>query len=115
MSDYSTNWTRQELKAYILIFCANADFVETKTETEFIKNIIDEETYNRLHQEFDNSNDYQSVQKIVATVKKFGYSTDEIERLFTNIKKMYLLDGKLDILEQNLYNGLRHILSPSNN
>lgn len=110
MEEFKTDWTREELKAYILLYCANANFVETKEEKEFIKAKVGEEKYRKVHKEFDKDNDYQRIQKIQATVDRFNYSKHEIDRLFENIKKMFLADGSIDILEENIYRGLQHLL-----
>lgn len=110
MEEFKTNWTREELKAYILLYCAYANFIETKAEKEFIKSKVGEEKYREVHQEFDQDNDYQRIQKIQHTVFRYNYSKSEIDRLFENIKKMFLSDGPIDILEKNIYRGLQHLL-----
>ncbi len=110
MEEFKTNWTREELKAYILLYCAYANFVETKAEKEYIKSKVGEEEYLHIHKEFDQDNDYQRIQKIQDTVMRYNYSKNEIDRLFENIKKMFLMDGSIDILEKNIYRGLQHLL-----
>ncbi|MRT17260.1 hypothetical protein F3C99_09845 [Vitellibacter sp. q18] len=110
MEEFTTDWSREELKAYILLYCANANFIETKEEKEFIKSKVGEEKYKKVHKEFDRDNDYQRIQKIQHTVERFNYSKHEIDRLFENIKKMFLTDGTIDILEENIYRGLQHLL-----
>ncbi len=110
MEEFKTNWSREELKAYILLYCAYADFIETKTEKEYIKSKVGEEKYRHIHKEFDQDNDYQRIQKIQNTVARYNYSKSETDRLFDNIKKMFLVDGSMDILEENIYRGLQHLL-----
>lgn len=110
MEEFETQWTREELKAYILLYCAYANFVETEEERNFIKEKVGEEKYRKIHKEFDSDNDYQRIQKIQHTVARFDYSKHEIDRLFANIKKMFLADGEIDILEKNIYQGLQHLL-----
>lgn len=110
MEEINTSWSREELKAYILLYCAYADFIETEDEKEYIKSKVGEEKYNKIHKEFDDDNDYQRIQKIQATVAQYNYSKNEIDRLFENIKKMFLTDGSIDILEENIYRGLQHLL-----
>ncbi|MBL4668469.1 MAG: hypothetical protein HRT73_16555 [Flavobacteriales bacterium] len=111
MKDFNTNWTRNEFKAYILLYCANADFIETPEEIEMIKSKIDGDTYKSIHKDFDNDNDYQSLQKILSTLKRFEYSEAEIDVLFGKIKDLFLADGEYGTVEQNLYLGLKHLLS----
>ncbi len=113
MQNFETNWTDEELKCYILIFSAHANFKESKEEKKFIISQTHLPVYKKMHLEFKNDNDYQSIQKIRLSVEKHGYNKSEIERLFTEIKEMFLTDGEVDILEENLYNGLHHILADS--
>ena len=39
MENKNINWTKEDLKTYLLIYCANADFSESKIEIEFIKSM----------------------------------------------------------------------------
>ena len=108
--DLTTNWSKAEFKAYLLLFCANADFIESEEEKEFIKSKIDTETYNRIHKEFDADNDYQGIQKIMWTAKKHDYSKEQIDVLMEDIKVLFLSDGEYDTLERNLMIGLKRLL-----
>ncbi|TYP97378.1 hypothetical protein C7447_10463 [Tenacibaculum adriaticum] len=105
-----TNWSKKELQAYLFIYCMNADYDETKNEIEFVKSKIDDETFNRMHTEFEKDNDYISIQKIQSSLDKLGYTHKEIEQLFTEIKDLFLSDNKFDILERNLMMGLKKLL-----
>ena len=109
MSDAKTNWTKEELRIYILIYCANADFSESKIETDFIKSHIQNNNFDKIHQEFENDNDYQSLQKIQSSVKAHGYTNDDLNNLLAEIKTLFLTDNKFDVLEQNVFRGLKHI------
>ena len=104
------NWTKEELKIYTLIYCANANFSESKFEINFIKSKIQTSDFEKIHDEFEKDNDYQSIQKIQSSIKDHGYTDDGIDTLFKEIKALFLSDNKYDILEQNLYRGLSHIL-----
>ncbi|MBK7095313.1 MAG: hypothetical protein IPH57_09820 [Saprospiraceae bacterium] len=111
MEEYQTNWTKEELKIYLLIYCAKADFLESKVETDFIKSKIKDNSFERIHEEFNKDNDYQSIQKIRTTIEKYSYSKDAIAQLFEEMKELFLSDGKYGILEQNLFMGLNHIFN----
>lgn len=110
MKDFTTDWTHQELKAYMLLYCAHADFIVTEEEKEFIKSRISEDDYKRIHREFDKDNDYQRIQKINSTIERLNFSKEEIDKAFESIKKLFLEDGIMDPLETNLYRGLQHLL-----
>ena len=106
-----TNWTKEELLAYILIWCANADFIEHTDEIDFILSKVNPDTYKRIHKEFHSDNDHQSIGKISTTLKRLEYSDSEKNRVFEDMKEIFMADGKFDSLEQNLDRGLKQILS----
>jgi len=110
MKEYETNWSKEELKAYILIYCSQADFVVSQNETDFIKSKINMDNFELINHEVINSSDYESIQKILQSIEKHGYSKNEKEILFQDIKDLFLSDGKYEILEQNLFRGLSRIL-----
>ena len=94
----------------MLLYCANADFIVTPEEKEYIKSKVGEKEYKKIHREFEEDNDYQQIQKINATIERFDYSKEEIDKAFQSIKALFLSDGEMDILEQNIYRGLKHLL-----
>lgn len=108
MKNSSTNWSKEELKAYVLIYCANADFVESKLEINYIKSKIHAGIYEKMHAEFEKDNDYQSIQKIQTFIKEHNYHSED--KLIREILELFLIDDDFDILEKNLYMGLKHIL-----
>lgn len=110
MEEFKTNWTHEELKGYMLLYCAHADFNVSQEEKEYIKSKVGVEKYQKIRKEFEDDNDYQQIQKIHNTIKRLEYSKEEIDEAFKSIKKLFLSDGDMDILEQNIYRGLKHLL-----
>ncbi|QAA80383.1 hypothetical protein EI546_00940 [Aequorivita sp. H23M31] len=110
MKEFETTWTHEELKAYMLLYCAHADFFVSPEEKEYIKSKVGEVEYKKIRKEFDDDNDYQQIQKINAAIERFEYSKEEIDEAFRSIKDLFLSDGEMDILEQNIYRGLKHLL-----
>ncbi len=110
MVSYETDWTRNEFKAYLMLNCANADYIESEEEKELILSKVDKDTYKRIHKEFDKDNDYTRLQKIAHTAKRFGYSKDKADILLDKIKELFLTDHNLNVLEENMFRGLKRIL-----
>lgn len=110
MEDFTTDWTHEELKGYMLLYCAHANFIVSKEEKEYIKSKVGEEKYKKIRDEFEEDNDYQQIQKINSTIERLQYSKEEIDEAFQSIKSLFLSDGEMDILEQNIYRGLKHLL-----
>jgi hypothetical protein len=105
-----TDWTKEELVAYILLFAANSNFTEDEQEKNNIISKVDIDTYERIHKEFDQDNDYKSIQKIMTGLKQHNYSEDALDFLFSDIKELFLADGEFDILERNMFANLKRLL-----
>lgn len=105
-----TNWTKAEFKAYLLAYCAQSDFIETQEEKDFILDLVSSETYKSVHHDLANDNDYQSIQKIQYHLEKFNYSKNEIDTLLNDIKELFLADGTIGIMEENMFRSIKKIL-----
>lgn len=103
-----TNWTKDDLRMYLLIYCANADFSESAEEDDFIKSKILHSDFSKMHAEFEADNDYQSIQKIQSAYEDLNY--DSPDSLMDEMREFFKSDGEFDILERNLLMGLRHVL-----
>ncbi|WP_040281981.1 hypothetical protein [Psychroserpens damuponensis] len=106
-----TNWSKQELVAYILLYVAHSDLKETKREHEYILSRVDLDTYIHIKNEFDADNDYQSITKIVEAVNASQFYKNNPDALFADIKLMAFADGKMDQMEHAMYNSLKKILT----
>ena len=83
----SINWTKKELKIYILLLCANANSVETAEEIKLIKSKTDSKTFDEIYKVFSNHNE------------------DESE-----ISELFLIDNAVDMKEKNITRILDNIL-----
>ena len=110
MKTLEVNWSKEELQTYLFIYCINADYKETKQELEAISLKTNQETYKKMHDEFEKDNDYASIQKINKSLKNLNYSKEERNKLFEEIKELFLSDGSYAILEKNLLRGLHRLL-----
>tara|TARA_Y100000815_G_C13286779_1_gene479118 strand:+ start:918 stop:1253 length:336 start_codon:yes stop_codon:yes gene_type:complete len=105
------HWTRDELVAYILLFAANSDFKEDNRERNIIIKKVDMNTFQEIHDEFDNDNDYQGIKKIMTSLKQHNYDKDDIEVLLADIKTLFFSDGKFNINERNMLKCLERLFS----
>ena len=109
MSEITTDWTKAEFKAYLLLYAANANYFESEDEVEMIKSLVTKDEYKTIHREFDKDNDYQSIQKILYTVEKYKYSVNELNHLVDDINALFNADGEFDILEENMLRALKRL------
>lgn len=110
MSEITTDWSRQEFKAYLLSYAANSNYFEAEEEADMIHNIVSDSAYKRIHKELAKDNDYQSLQKIMYNLDKFNYSKEEIHVLVEDIQKLFLADGEIDLLESNFFHALKRLI-----
>ncbi|MGB0918125.1 MAG: hypothetical protein ACPGU4_11085 [Flavobacteriales bacterium] len=104
-------WTKDELKAYVFFYCANADFVEKEEETDIIRGVVGEDRYKALRKEFGNANDYQRVQNIIKGLEHHGYTSEQLEVLFEEMRTLFHADGAYVVLEQNMHRALKRLLA----
>ncbi len=107
--DYITNWTKEEFLAYILLYSAQADYVETEEEKSMIISKVGSDAFQKIHDELENDNDYASIQKIMNNVERFDYSQDQLEDIIKEMRSLFLSDGHFDQVEQNLFIGLKRL------
>ena len=100
-------FTKEELLAYILLYAAHSDFKESNHERNVIISKVDMQTFQKIHDEFDNDNDYQCIQKITKGIKYYNYDSD---LLIGELKNLFFADGDFDINEQNVLMSLNRIL-----
>ncbi len=105
------NWNRKELETYLLIYCANADFVESEDEVEFIKLKVAEDVCKKMRKIFKKDNDYQSIQKIQKALDELSFSETEKQELLKEVQDLFIADDSFTINEHNLLRGLQHIFN----
>jgi len=52
MNEINPHFSKDEFHAYLLFYCANADFVEQEEEMEFIKSKTENEVFEKMHMQF---------------------------------------------------------------
>ena len=104
-----SRWTKDELIAYILLFAAHSDFKESNHERNVIISRVDHHTFQRIHDEFSQDNDYQSIQKIIAELKAHDYTREDLDAFHNEIKVLFHADGSFDVLEKNMYTFLKRL------
>ena len=77
----TSNWNKDELMAYILLYAAHSDFKENNHERNVIISKVDMQTFQKVHDEFSQDNDFQSIQKILASIETHKYSSEKIDEI----------------------------------
>ncbi|WP_339755478.1 hypothetical protein [uncultured Winogradskyella sp.] len=106
----SINWTKKELKIYILLLCANANSVETAEEIKLIKSKTDSKTFDEIYKVFSNHNEDESLEIIDDNIHQHEYSDLELAEIKREISELFLIDNAVDMKEKNITRILDNIL-----
>ena len=109
MEDIKLSWTKDEFLAYLIIYAAQINQIETEEEKEFIKSRFDSKTLKKIYKEINSDNDYQRIQKVMVYTYQKNYLSHDLDHLLKEIKELLLGDGKFDATEQALYHYLKKI------
>ncbi len=105
------HWTKAELVAYILLYASQSDMIVSNKERNVIISKVDMNTFQKIRNEFDKDNDYQSIQKIMSGLKEHNYSKMDIDLLLADIKMLFFADGNFNVSERTMYKLLKKLLS----
>ena len=111
MSNTTPDWSKNQFLGYLFLYCANADYIEQEAEKSFILSKISDEVFQEMHAEFDKDSDYDRVQKIASAVEKHYPTETGRDSLVAEIKDLFLSDGEFDLLERNIFLGLKKLIS----
>ena len=103
MEDIKLSWTRDEFIAYLLIYAAQINQIETEEEKEFIESRFDSKILRKIYKEINNDNDYQRIQKVMVYTYQKNYLSKDLDDLLKEIKELLLCDGRFDATEQALH------------
>ncbi len=104
------NWTRKEFLAYVLLYAAHCNYIETKEEEEYILSKIDEETFHKIHTEVVIDSDENNLNKIQKYISENKLNQSEKESLIREIKNVFFADGSVDIIERKVFTILKKII-----
>lgn len=110
MKNGKTQWSKNELKIYILLLCANADKVEREEEVELIRSKVKEEDFEKIYEEFSEDNEDLALEKIRDNVSKHHFSHRELVELQKEMQQVFFVDDTFKPLERNLDRILKNII-----
>ena len=111
MEENNLSWTKDEFLAYLLIYAAQINQIETEEEKEFIESRFDSEILKKVYKEINSDNDYQRIQKVMVYTYQNNYLSQDLDDLLKEIKELLECDGRFDATEQALYFYLKKIFN----
>tara|TARA_Y100000814_G_scaffold258307_1_gene207896 strand:- start:34 stop:366 length:333 start_codon:yes stop_codon:yes gene_type:complete len=104
------NWTKEEFKAYILIYASQSNFTETDEELKFIESRFDSKLINKINIEMKELSDYKKATIITDYIKLKNFSQKDLDEILLEIQNIYRSDGAFDIIERAAFSVLQKLL-----
>ena len=104
------NWTKEEFKAFLLLYAAQTNFVETQEEIDFIESRFPSEIIDKIRKEINKLNDYEKSKIIVSQIQSNEYAQSDLDEILVEIKELYKSDGVFDPVEQSIFSMLNRLL-----
>lgn len=103
-------WNKKEFLAYILLYAAHCNFLETKEEVAYILSKVDKTTYCKIHTEVVVDSDEDNLNKIQQYISENKIGQEEKNELLKDIKNVFFADGSVDVIEKKVFGLLKKIL-----
>lgn len=110
MKNDLTQWTKAELKIYILLLCAKIDQEESEDEIALIKSKTELDTFTKIYNEFKCDEEDCCYEKIEDAINHHEYSPNEIHNLKKEIFEVFNADHKFKMKERYLEKVFDNIL-----
>ncbi|PRX42190.1 hypothetical protein [Salegentibacter salegens] len=104
------HWSKEELRAYILLLSAKADAIVAKEELDLIKSMTTVQTFKKMYAEFRDDDEDQALEKIRDSIQDNDYSYGDILIMRKEIEEVFASDGTTLLKESNLERILDNML-----
>lgn len=106
----TTQWTEDELLAYILIYCSHADLSISTEEKDYIVNKFSKGVYDKMLAIYDEDSEDKRKHKIKDAYDDHIYNNDETDIIYEEMHNIFTVDGDFDELEKSMLRELDKIL-----
>lgn len=106
----NSKWSKTEFEAYVLLFCAQSNHIETQEERDYIISKVNEKSFNAIHTEIVHDTNEESAEKIKEYLAENSYSSEEKSTLLKDIKNVFFADGSVDKYEKHVFSILKKLL-----
>ncbi|MBT5273911.1 MAG: hypothetical protein HOB54_02710 [Flavobacteriales bacterium] len=104
------NWTKEEFKAYMLIYASESDHTVSEEEKEMLESRLDQDLLKKIGKQIKDDNDYQRLQKVSAYIQGNDCTQSELDVLLNEMKEMFMSDGDFDVMEQATFRFMKKML-----
>lgn len=110
MRKASKQWSKEELKFYILLLCAKADGMESLEEIDLIKSKTSTEIFDLINAELTLNSVEESIEKIENTIARLNYSDMELAEFKKDIHSVFIANKYFSSKEINFNRILKNVI-----
>lgn len=103
-------FTKEEFFAYLLLYAAKANFVETAEEKAYILSKVPIDVYGKVHRIFEKDTDAERIEVLLENVRAHNYKHSSPQELLDEIRAIMSSDGDLDATERMYLIGIRRLI-----
>ena len=104
------SWSYKEFICFTLIYASYEDLDFSEDEEKFIKQKTSVETFDKMHQIFQDAGQYECLQMILDQKSRFFATEVQKEDLLNILSQFFGADGEFSKLEKVLMGFLRNML-----
>jgi len=110
MKQITDSWTKEEFKAFLMLYVAKADLQVSSDELFLILQDISEEAFRRIEMIHAKCNDMQCIGLIREQKEKHFPGSEGKDYLINEITKLALADDKFNVYEKNMIRSIKRLL-----
>ena len=110
MSTTHPKWNFQEFSAFLMLYAASADLKVTDDEKEAILKKVDQDSFNKIWEEYHSVSDKQKIDLILSYKGLYYPTAERTQEMLDIMKKEFMADGDFSLLEKNLMRILKKLL-----
>ncbi len=103
-------WTYEDFRAYLLVYCSFADHIQVNIEREEIRKRIGSTMFHTYQKMIENDDDDTSNYKLKNYVRNNAFSQEQVDVLLSEIQAIFLCDGEFHKLEKRQFVSLSKLL-----
>lgn len=103
-------WEYQDFLAFVLIYAAYADMEVVEEEIDAIERRVGHEKFVQARRIMDKLNDSERIDLILSFREKYFPTKEDHDKLYSDMKEIFLADGNYNQLEKAILMYLKHIL-----
>jgi len=104
-------FSKAELKTFLLIYAANADYEFNEREIKFIKERTSLETFKKMFDLFQKSSEYQALKVIISHKEAYFKNDEQKKEMYDELTDLFKIDGEYSRGEKVFLNFLDKMMS----